>query len=197
MTLGSARVLRGSLRPRDICDLNFSAGHFAIRLFFRVVLATPQTGTRVALSLSVRALSTRKEDSNMRDSQAKRILFTELRRGPLTEVEASLWPAALRSEMIREGVVRRRDDGGIELANPTTYSSTSPPASIAPPSQSGTMPAVALPTITARVPQEVIDYLDTIREENESRGGAIRRLLGAAVERGLGKPANIRKTVGR
>src|SRR5688572_16488667 len=126
----------------------------------------------------------------MRDTQAKLVLFNELRRGALSEVEASLFPARLRAEMIREGIVRRRDDGGLELVNPTTYSGPTP-TSVPPPSQSGTMPAVTMPTVTARVPQEVIDALDALGLE--SRGAAIRHALGAW----LATRPGVRKAGGR
>ncbi len=58
------------------------------------------------------------------------------------------------------------------------------------------MAAVTMPTVTARVPQDVIDYADAIREPGESRGGALRRLLSAAVERGLCRPVPVRKANG-
>lgn len=122
----------------------------------------------------------------MRDQQAKLILFNELRRGPLSGVEASLFPVRLRSELVREGVAKTRDDGGLELANPTTYSSTTP-ATIPPPSQSGTMPAVTMPTLTGRVPQEALDYLDALRDGNESRSDVLRRVMLEVVERGVGR----------
>jgi hypothetical protein len=123
----------------------------------------------------------------MRDSQAKLVLFNELRRGPLTAVEASLFPVRMRTEMIREGIARQRDDGGLELANPTTYSGSTP-TTIPPPSKSGTMPAVsvpALPTLTARVPQEDLDYLDSLGYP--SRSDAARAVMQEVVSRGVGR----------
>lgn len=126
----------------------------------------------------------------MRDSQAKRILFTELRRGPLTEVEASLWPAGLRAEMIREGVVRKLEDGGLALVNAVGYASNSDrPSTIPPPNQSGTMPAVhvTLPTLTGRVPQDALDYLDSIADAGESRSETLRRVMAEVVTKGIGR----------
>jgi hypothetical protein len=129
--------------------------------------------------------------------KAEHALYERLRMGALNAGEAAFFSRQIGA-LVAAKVARRTPDGGAELVNPASYVTQPPPApgSIAPPSQSGTMPAVALPTVTARVPQEVIDYIDTIREENESRGGAIRRLLGAAVERGLGRAA-LRKAGGR
>jgi hypothetical protein len=132
--------------------------------------------------------------------KAEQALYERLRMGALNGGEASFFSRQIGA-LVAAKIARRTHDGGVELVNPTQYATQPPSAGSTPPpapSQSGTMVAVALPTITARVPQEVIDYIDAIREENESRGGAIRRLLGAAVERGLGKqPATLRKTVAR
>lgn len=123
----------------------------------------------------------------MRDSQAKLVLFTELRRGPLGPVEASLFPVRMRSELVREGIAKARDDGGLELVNPTTYSGQTP-ATIPPPSKSGSMPVVtppALPTLTARVPQEALDYLDSLGYP--SRSDAARAVMQEVVSKGVGR----------
>lgn len=109
----------------------------------------------------------------MRDSQAKLVLFSELRRGPLTEVEASLFPVRMREDMIREGIIKRLPDGGIELVHATGYSRTAPSDRPTPvPPESLAPPPGLMPTITARVPQEVLDYLDSLG--CESRGAAVR-----------------------
>lgn len=132
----------------------------------------------------------------MRDSQTKLVLFNELRRGPLTGIEASLFPVRVRTELVREGIAKTSDDGGLTLVNPTTYTGTTPPT-IPPPAsgESGTMVVATLPTLTARVPQEVLDYLDGLGFT--SRSIAAREVLVEAVAKGLGKPANLRKAGGR
>lgn len=108
----------------------------------------------------------------MRDSQTKLVLFTALQRAPMTEVEASLFPVRLRNELIAQGIAKRLPDGGIALVNDTGYSSRT--RSEPPPAPSVTPPAL-MPTITARVPQEVIDYLDSL--QLESRGAAVRAVF--------------------
>lgn len=119
----------------------------------------------------------------MRDNQAKLILFNELRRGPLSGVEVALYPVRLRAELIREGIAKTREDGGLELVNAASPSSV-PPA----PSKSGTMPAVSpatMPTLTSRVPLEVLAYLDGLGYD--SRSDAARAVMLEAVSKGLGK----------
>jgi hypothetical protein len=123
----------------------------------------------------------------MRDSQAKLILFNELRRGPLTEVEASLFPVRLRADLIREGVARKRDDGGLELANPTTYTgrTSEPPAAPVTTPPPASVPAhESMTTLTVRVPQEYLDLLDAI---GPTRSDALRGILKRATGSGLRK----------
>ncbi len=122
----------------------------------------------------------------MRDTQAKRILFNELRRGPLSEVEASLFPSRLRADMVRDGIARRRPDGGLELTNPTTYTGPTPSEPPAP-SESGTMPAVTggMQTLTVRVPQTYLDLLDSLAAESKKNRSEVLRDI---IERASSRP---------
>jgi hypothetical protein len=133
--------------------------------------------------------------------KAEQALYERLRFGALTAGEATFFSRQIGA-LIAERIARRTTEGGVELVNPASYVTQPPPAttSSAPPAsaQSGEHSVSIMPTVTARVPQEVIDYADAIRDAvtNESRGSALRRLLSAAVERGLCKPAPMRKTNG-
>lgn len=131
----------------------------------------------------------------MRDTQAKRILFNELRRGPLSGIEASLYPSRLRAEMVREGIARRTADGGLELTNPTTYTQRAPSSAPPPPPtphESGAMPAVSvgMQTLTVRVPQAALDMLDALAEQTgQTRSDVLRDILERAAGGGLRKRA--------
>lgn len=103
--------------------------------------------------------------------KAEQALYERLRMGPLNAGESSFFSRQIGA-LVAAKIARRTPEGGAELVNPSSYVT---PASIPPPSQSGTMPAVALPTVTARVPQEAIDALDALGLE--SRGAAIRHVL--------------------
>lgn len=105
---------------------------------------------------------------------AERAVYERLRKGPLNSGEASLFTRQI-SALIAARIARRTDAGGVELVNPTQYAGPVEPSSMPPPAESGTMPAVALPTITARVPQEAIDYLDSLGLQ--SRGAAVRAVF--------------------
>jgi hypothetical protein len=133
----------------------------------------------------------------MRDTQAKRILFNELRRGPLSGVEASLYPSRLRADLVREGIARRTADGGLELANPTTYTQRAPSSAPPPPTphESGTMPAVSagMQTLTVRVPQAALDMLDALAEQSgQTRSEVLRDILERTGGAGLRKRAGQR-----
>lgn len=123
--------------------------------------------------------------------KAEQAVYERLRFGAMSDGEASLFTRQI-SALVAARIARRLPGGGVELVNgaqlhPPAHHTQPPPA----PSQSGAheLGAVTMPTVTARVPQDVIDYADGIREPGESRGGALRRLLSAAVARGLCRPA--------
>lgn len=103
--------------------------------------------------------------------KAEQALYERLRMGALNAGEASFFSRQI-SALIAAKIARRTADGGVELVNPASYVSIS---THPPPAESGTMPAVAFPTISARVPQQVIDYLDSLGLE--SRGAALRHVL--------------------
>ncbi len=102
---------------------------------------------------------------------AERAVYERLRKGPLLAGEASLFTRQIGA-LVAARIARRTPEGGVELINSTQAETTSP--SVTPPSESGTMPA-ALPTITARVPQAVLEYLDAMGLE--SRGAALRAVF--------------------
>ncbi len=104
--------------------------------------------------------------------KAEHALYERLRTGPLDAGVATFFSRQIGA-LVAAKIARRTADGGVELTNPAAY--ITPPASVPPgPSQSGTMPAM-MPTITARVPNEVIAYLDSLGLE--SRGAAVRHVF--------------------
>ena len=124
--------------------------------------------------------------------KAEQALYERLRMGPLTAGEASFFSRQIGA-LIAARIARRTAEGGVEIINhtqtvaPPAPSGSTPPA----PSQSGTMPSVALPTVTARVPPEAIEYLDSLGQE--SRGAAVRKVLAEA----MASRPGLRKVAGR
>lgn len=138
----------------------------------------------------------------MRDNQAKLILFETLRKAPLTEAEASLYPVRLRAAMIQDGIARKRVDGGLELVNAGAYAVQPAPQHTMPPAAvlSTQPPGVNKPTISARIEHEDLAFLESIESSlNMSRADVIRLIFERARTMGprfLGSVTQLRKTVG-
>ena len=115
---------------------------------------------------------------------AERAVYEILRRGALNEGEASLYLRQV-SALVKAGVARRREDGGVELVNAGSYAGVTPSSVPPPASASIPAPTSVMPTLTARVPQEALDYLDSLG--HASRSDALRAALAKLASQASGQ----------
>jgi hypothetical protein len=119
----------------------------------------------------------------------ERAVYALVERGEIDAAHAALYRRPLLL-LARHGLVKRRDDGAYEAVRATVHPTVAPtiPAPPAPvatiPPPSSTPEVEAMATLVVRVPQHIIETLDSI---GPSRSKAARAVLQRALGSGLRK----------
>jgi len=107
-------------------------------------------------------------------TDAKRAIYEMLEHGPMTAEKASLYTRVINA-MIAAKLVRRREDGGVELVAPGLGAPI--PRGTVPPPPAEITPELV--TVSVRLPADVVAALDEMGEAH--RSDAVRKVLGGAL----------------